>query len=91
MTKANIVSLISEKCGLTKKDSEAALNAFTDIITEQLRSGEKVQIAGFGTFETVERGERVGRNPRTGDTVMIPKSRAPKFKAGKMLKDAVNI
>lgn len=90
MNKAELVAAIAEKTELSKKDSEKALKAFIDVVTEELKKGEKVQLVGFGTFETSERAAREGRNPQTGKTMKIPASTAPRFKAGKALKDAVN-
>ena len=76
--------------GATKKDIEVVVNEVFDTIKNTLASGEKVAIAGFGTFEAVERAARTGRNPKDGSTIQIPASKAPKFKAGKAFKDAVN-
>ena len=91
MNKAELVASVAEKTGFTKKDSEAAVNAFTACVEEALVKGEKVQLIGFGTFETRERKARQGRNPRKpGETIEIPASKAPVFKAGKALKDSVN-
>jgi len=90
MNKAELVAAIAEKTDLSKKDSEKALKAFIDVVTEELTKGEKIQLVGFGTFEVAERSAREGRNPQTGATMNIPASKAPKFKAGKALKDAVN-
>ena len=90
MNKAELVAAIAEKAELSKRDSEAALKAFTDIVAEELKKGEKIQLVGFGTFEVAERAAREGRNPLTGETMQIKASKAPKFKAGKALKDAVN-
>jgi len=90
MNKAELVVAIAEKTELSKKDSEKALKAFIDVVTEELKKGEKVQLVGFGTFETSERAAREGRNPQTGKTMQIPASTVPRFKAGKALKDAVN-
>ena len=90
MNKAELVAAIADKTELSKKDSEKALKAFIDVVTEELKKGEKVQLVGFGTFETSERAAREGRNPQTGETMKIPASTAPRFKAGKALKDAVN-
>ena len=90
MNKAELVAAIAEKTDLSKKDSEKALKAFIDVVTEELTKGEKIQLVGFGTFEVAERSAREGRNPQTGETMSIPASKAPKFKAGKALKDAVN-
>lgn len=90
MNKAELVAAVAEKAELTKKDSEVLLKAFVDVVTEELIKGEKVQLVGFGTFEVSERPEREGRNPQTGETMKIAASKAPKFKAGKALKDALN-
>ena len=90
MNKTELVAAIAEKTELSKKDVEKALKAFTDVVAEQLKNGEKVQLVGFGTFEVSERAARTGRNPRTGGTIDIPAAKTPKFKAGKALKDAVN-
>lgn len=90
MNKAELITAIADKAGITKKDAEAALKAFTDTVAEQLQKKEKVQLVGFGTFEVSERSEREGKNPRTKETMIIPASIAPKFKAGKALKDIVN-
>ena len=91
MNKAELVAKMAEKSGLSKKDAEAALNAFTMSVEEALVGGDKVQLVGFGTFETRERAARQGRNPRNPEEVInIPASNAPVFKAGKKLKDAVN-
>ena len=81
---------MADKTGLSKKDAEAALKAFTDVVAEELNKGEKIQLVGFGTFEVSERAARTGRNPQTGEEMTIPASKAPKFKAGKALKDSVN-
>ena len=90
MNKAELVAKISEIANLTKKDSEAAVGAFITAVTEELKSGGKVQLVGFGTFETRKREARTGRDPRTGNPIKIPASTVPAFKAGKALKDAVN-
>ncbi len=90
MNKTELVAAIAEKTELSKKDSEKALKAFVDIVTEALQKGEKIQLVGFGTFEVAERAAREGRNPLTGEKMQINASKAPKFKAGKALKDAVN-
>lgn len=90
MNKTELVAAMSEQTGLSKKDAEAALKAFTDIVAEGLKKGEKIQLVGFGTFEVSERAARTGRNPQTGEEMPIPASKAPKFKAGKALKDMVN-
>ncbi|KXG73956.1 HU family DNA-binding protein [Thermotalea metallivorans] len=91
MNKAELVASMAEKSGLTKKDAEAALNAFMKSVEEALAKGDKVQLVGFGTFDVRERKERQGRNPRNPEQVIeIPASKAPVFKAGKALKDMVN-
>lgn len=90
MNKMELVSAMADKTGLSKKDAEAALKAFTDVVAEELKKGEKIQLVGFGTFEISERAARTGRNPQTGAEMTIPASKAPKFKAGKALKDSVN-
>ncbi len=90
MNKADLVAAMAEKAGLDKKMAEKALKAFEDVVTEELKKGGKVQLVGFGTFEVAERAERIGRNPQTGADMVIGASKAPKFKAGKVLKDAVN-
>lgn len=90
MNKTELVSAMAEKAGLSKKDAEAALKAFTDVVAEELKKGEKIQLVGFGTFEVSERAARTGRNPQTGAEMKIPASKSPKFKAGKALKDLVN-
>ena len=89
MNKAELVAAVAEKTGLSKKDSEKAVNAAFDAISAELVEGGKVQLVGFGSFETKERNERVGRNPRTKKEIKMPASRVPAFKAGKALKDAV--
>ncbi len=90
MNKAELVAAIADKASLSKKDAGAALEAFKDVVSEELKKGEKIQIIGFGTFEVSERASRTGRNPQTGEEMTIPASKAPKFKAGKALKDLVN-
>ncbi|MBP3916605.1 HU family DNA-binding protein [Clostridium sp.] len=90
MTKAELVSAMAEKSGLTKKDSEAALKAFMETVIETLASGDKIQLVGFGTFETRVRAAREGRNPRTKETIMIPETISPSFKAGKDFRNMVN-
>ncbi|MGI6727325.1 MAG: HU family DNA-binding protein [Anaerovoracaceae bacterium] len=91
MNKAELVACVAEKTGFTKKDAEVAVNAFVASVEEALVKGEKVQLIGFGTFETRHRKERQGRNPRNpGEVIQIEASKAPVFKAGKALKDAVN-
>lgn len=90
MNKTELVAAIAEKTELSKKEAEKALKAFTDIVAEELAKGGKIQLVGFGTFEVSERAEREGRNPRTKETIIIPASKAPKFKPGKALKDQIN-
>lgn len=91
MNKAELVAAVAEKTGFTKKDAEASINALLSTVEEALEKDERVQIIGFGTFETRKRKARQGRNPRKPDEVIkIPASKAPVFKAGKALKDAVN-
>lgn len=90
MNKTELVAAIAEQAELSKKDAEKALKAFTDVVAEELKKGEKVQLVGFGTFEVSERAAREGRNPQTGETMKIEASRTPKFKAGKALKDSLN-
>ena len=90
MNKTEMIAAIAEEAGLTKKDAEKALKAFTDVITEEMKSANKVQLVGFGTFEVVERAAREGRNPQTGKAIMISASKTPKFRPGKALKDIVN-
>ena len=90
MNKADLVAAMAEKAGVSKKDAEASLKAFTDVVAEELKKGEKIQLVGFGTFEVSERAAREGRNPQTGETMTIEASKSPKFKAGKALKDVVN-
>ena len=90
MNKTELITAIAESADISKKDSEKALKAFIDVVTEALKKGEKVQLVGFGTFEVSERAAREGRNPQTGKTMKIEACKAPKFKAGKALKDAIN-
>lgn len=90
MNKTELVASVAEKAGLTKKDSEKAVNAVLEAVTESLQQGDKVQLVGFGTFEVAERAAREGINPLTKKPMSIPASKAPKFKAGRGLKDAVN-
>jgi DNA-binding protein HU-beta len=89
VNKADLISEISKLSGLTKKDSEKALSATTDAVSSALKKGEKVQLVGFGTFEVKNRKARTGRNPKTKESISIPASTVPQFKAGKALKDAV--
>ena len=90
MNKTELVAAMADQAGISKKDAEKALAAFTGVVTEELKKGEKVQLVGFGTFEISERKAREGRNPQNGKAMKIAASKAPKFKAGKALKDAVN-
>ncbi len=90
MNKTELVAAMAEKSGLEKNKVEAALKAFTDVVADELKKGGKVQLVGFGTFEVSERAAREGRNPQTGKSMKIAASKAPKFKAGKALKDMVN-
>ena len=90
MNKTELVAAIADEAGISKKDAEKAVKAFTDAVTKALKKGEKVQLVGFGTFEVVKRAAREGRNPQTGKAMKIKASKAPKFKAGKALKDALN-
>ncbi len=90
MNKTELIAAIAEKAEISKKDSEKALKAFIDVVTEQLKKDDKVQLVGFGTFEVSKRAAREGRNPQTGQTMKIDACKAPKFKAGKALKDAIN-
>ncbi len=90
MNKTELIAAVAEKTNVKKSDAEKAVTAVIDTITEQLQAGEKVQIVGFGTFEVRERAARAGRDPRTKETIEIAASKAPAFKAGKALKDAVN-
>ena len=90
MNKTEFIAAVAEKAEISKKDSEKALKAFVDVVAEQLKAGDKVQLVGFGTFEVSERAAREGRNPANGQPMQIAASKAPKFKAGKALKDAIN-
>ena len=90
MNRTELVAAMAEKTQLSKKDAEAALKAFVDVVSEEMKKGEKVQLVGFGTFEVSERAAREGRNPQTGETMTIAASKTPKFKAGKALKDMIN-
>ena len=87
MNQGTLVATIAETSGLSKKQAELALGAFIDSVTEALKEGDKVQLMGFGTFEVKERAARTGRNPSTGETIEIPASKTPSFKAGKGLRD----
>lgn len=90
MNKTELVAAIAKEADLSKKDAEKALKAFTDTVSKELKKKGKVQLIGFGTFETTKRAARTGRNPQTGKEIKIPAAVAPKFKAGKALKDLVN-
>jgi len=90
MNKAELIAAVAEKSGLSKKDSELAVNSLIDSVVEGLQKGEKVQLVGFGVFEVKERAARMGRNPKTKEAIQIPASSAPVFKAGKAFKDAIN-
>jgi DNA-binding protein HU-beta len=90
VTKTELVNAIAEKAELSKSDSEKALKAFVDTVTEALKAGDKIALVGFGTFSVGDRAARVGKNPQTGAEIKIPAAKVPKFKAGKALKDAVN-
>ena len=90
MNKTELVAAMAKETNLSKKDVEAVLKSFTDVVASELKNGGKIQLVGFGTFEVSERSAREGRNPQTGETMKIAASKAPKFKAGKALKDMVN-
>jgi DNA-binding protein HU-beta len=90
VTKADLVNAMAEKAELSKSDAERALKAFIEAVTDALKVGEKVAMVGFGTFSVGDRAARIGQNPQTGEKIQIPAAKAPKFKAGKSLKDAVN-
>lgn len=90
MNRVELINAMVAKTGLAKKDADAALKAFTEVVAEELKKGEKIQLVGFGTFEVGERAAREGINPRTKETIKIAACKAPKFKAGKALKDAIN-
>ncbi len=90
MNKAELVAVMAERAEISKKDAERALKAFTEVVAEEMKKGEKIQLVGFGTFEVSTRAARTGRNPRTGENMTIPASKAPRFKVGKALKDMVN-
>lgn len=89
MNKVELIGAVASKSEISKKDAEKVINAFTNVVADALVDGDKVQLVGFGTFEVVERAERLGRNPATGEAMTIAASKSPKFKAGKALKDAV--
>ena len=90
MNKSDLIAAIAAKTGDTKKNAEATVNAFVNVVTESLVKGDKVQLVGFGSFEVRKRAARKGRNPQTKEEIKIPASKAPVFKAGKALKDLVN-
>ena len=90
MNKTELVAAVAEQADISKKDAEKALKAFVDVVTEEMKKGEKVQLVGFGTFEVSERAAREGRNPQSGEVMKIAASKAPKFKAMKSLKEKVN-
>lgn len=90
MNKIKLVAKIAERTEMTKKDTEKMLIAFQDVVKELLTNGEKISLSGFGTFEIVERASRIGRNPKTNETIQIAASKSPKFKPAKALKDVVN-
>ncbi len=90
MNKTDLISEVAARTGMTKKDIEKVVNAFFSTIEGTLKSGDKVQLIGFGTFEVRDRQARKGRNPQTGEEISIPAARVPAFKAGKALKDAVD-
>ena len=90
MTKSELISVVAEKSALSKKDSEKAVNAVLEGITDALAAGDKVQLVGFGTFETKKREARMGRNPRTKENIEIPAATVPVFKPGKALKEQVS-
>ena len=90
MNKTELVAAIAEQADISRRDAEAALKAFADVVSAALKNGDKVQLVGFGTFEVSERAAREGRNPKSGETMTIAASKTPKFKAGKALKDQVN-
>ena len=89
MNKTELVAAIADKVGISKKDADAVIAAFTETVTKELKKGGKVQLVGFGTFEVTKRSARTGRNPQTGATMKIAASKAPKFKPGKAFKDAI--
>lgn len=90
MNKSEFVTAVAEKAGISKKDADAAVKAFTEVVAEELKKGEKIQLIGFGTFEVVERASRIGRNPQTGAETVIAASRSPKLRIGRSLRSAVN-
>lgn len=90
MNKTELVAAVAKSAEISKKDAEKAVNAFMDTVIEEVKGGGKVQLIGFGTFETAQRAERQGRNPQTGAAITVPATTVPKFKPGKAFKDAVN-
>ena len=90
MNKPELIAAVAARADLSKRDAEKFLSAFEEVVTETLAGGQKIQLVGFLSVEAVDRAEREGRNPQTGETIMIPTSKAPRFKAGKKLRDAVN-
>ncbi|MCR5233497.1 MAG: HU family DNA-binding protein [Lachnospiraceae bacterium] len=90
MNRQELVDAMASKADISKKNADAALKGFIDAVSEALKKGDKVQLVGFGTFEVAERAAREGKNPQTGEVIKIKASKAPKFKAGKALKDALN-
>lgn len=90
MNRTELITEMSQKTGITKKDTEASLVAFMDTVMETLASGEKVGLVGFGTFEVSERAEREGINPKTKERILLPSSKTPKFRASKVFKDLLN-
>lgn len=90
MNKTELIAAVAERAELSKKDAEAAVNAFVDAVTDALKDGDKVQLVGFGSFEVKSRAARTGIKPGTQETIEIPAAKVPAFKAGKALKDAVN-
>ena len=90
MNKTELITAMAGKTNQTKKNTEDALNAFIEVVTETLKKGDKIQLIGFGTYEVKEKAERIGRNPQTGAEMKIPASKAPVFKAGKALRDEIN-
>ena len=90
MTKAELVTVMAERANLSKKEAEKALKAFTDVVAEELKKGEKVQLVGFGTFEVAERAERKAKNPQSGAEMIVPACKQPKWKCGKAMKSLLN-
>ena len=90
MNKAELITAVAENADMTKKDAEKVIKAFIDVVTEELKKGEKVQVVGFGTFEVVNRAARTGRNPQNSNIIVFPASKTPKFKVSKSLKIAIN-